>query len=132
MRPEMLTAVSALAVATVTAVGGITTAIIGRRQPRRPRGAERRDDFTAVTDKLSDHIARLEREAEQDREQAERDRQQAERDRARISAQDFALRYIGGWARSLVTYMRQQHLEPPPPPQPVPDEVRPYLHDISS
>ncbi|MFE1264394.1 hypothetical protein ACFW5X_28190 [Streptomyces albogriseolus] len=124
MRPEMLTALSALAVAGVTAVGGIVQVVIGRRQPRRPRGADRRDDFTAVTDKLGEHIARLEREAEQDR-------QQAEQDRARISAQDFALRYIAGWARSLVAYMRQQRLEPPPPPQPIPDEVRPYLHDIT-
>ncbi|MEU2339998.1 hypothetical protein ABZ608_41810 [Streptomyces sp. NPDC013172] len=132
MRPEMLTALSALAVATVTAIGGVATAIVGRRQPRRPRGAERRDDFTAVTDKLSDHIARLEREAEQDRQQAEQDRQQAEHDRQRISAQDFALRYIAGWARSLVAYMRQAQLEPPPPPQPIPDEVRPYLHDIGT
>ncbi|MEU0222017.1 hypothetical protein ABZ281_46560, partial [Streptomyces sp. NPDC006265] len=101
------------------------TAVIGRRQPRRPRGADRRDDFTVVTDKLSEHIARLEREVEQDR-------QQAEQDRARLGAQDFALRYIAGWARSLVAYMRQQRLEPPPPPQPIPDEVRPYLHDIGS
>ncbi|MFF4040562.1 hypothetical protein [Streptomyces sp. NPDC001816] len=125
MRTEMLTAVSALAVALVTAAGGVVTTVIGRRQPRRPRGAERRDDFTAVTDKLGEHIARLEREAEQDREQAEADRQ-------RITAQDYALRYIAGWARSLVAYMRQQRLEPPPPPQPIPDEVRPYLHDIGS
>lgn len=121
----MLTAFSALTVALVTAVGGIAQVIVGRRQPRRPRGAERRDDFTAVTDRLEKHIARLEHEAEQDR-------QQAEQDRARIGAQDFALRYIAGWARSLVAYMRQAQLEPPPPPQPVPEEVRPYLHDIGS
>ncbi|SED27414.1 hypothetical protein SAMN05216532_4028 [Streptomyces sp. 2231.1] len=121
----MLTALSALAVAIVTAIGGIATAIVGRRQPRRPRGAERRDDFTAVTNKLSEHIERLEREAEQDR-------QQAEQDRARLSAQDFALRYLAGWARSLVAYMRQAQLEPPPPPQPVPNEVAPYLHDIGT
>ncbi|MEU5707867.1 hypothetical protein [Streptomyces flaveolus] len=125
MRPEMLTALSALAVALVTAAGGVVTAVIGRRQPRRPRGAERRDDFTAVTDKLSEHIARLEREAEQDRQQAEQDRQ-------RIAGQDSAIRYLAGWARSLVAYMRQQRLEPPPPPQPIPDEVRPYLHDIGT
>ncbi|MFF8910154.1 hypothetical protein [Streptomyces olivaceoviridis] len=125
MRPEMLTALSALAVALVTAAGGVLTAVIGRRQPRRPRGAERRDDFTAVTDRLGQHIERLEREAEQDR-------QQAEADRARLTAQDYALRYIASWARSLVAYMRQAQLEPPPPPQPIPDEVRPYLHDIGT
>jgi hypothetical protein len=121
----MLTALSALAVAVVTAIGGIVQVVIGRRQPRPGRGADRRDDFTAVTTKLGEHIERLEREAAQDR-------QQAEQDRERIRAQDYALRYIAGWARSLVAYMRQAQLEPPPPPQPVPDEVRPYLHDIAS
>lgn len=118
----MLTAVSALAVAIVTAAGGTITAVIGRRQPR---GQQRRDDFTVVTD-------RMDREITRQGERIDELEADAERDRARISAQDFALRYIGGWARSLVAYMRQAQLEPPPPPQPIPDEVRPYLHDIGS
>ncbi|CAL9665420.1 hypothetical protein SUDANB145_07398 (plasmid) [Streptomyces sp. enrichment culture] len=118
----MLTALSALAVAGVTAVGGIVTAVIGRRQPR---GQQRRDDFAAVTD-------RMDREITRQGERIDELEAETERDRARITAQDFALRYIAGWARSLVTYMRQAQLEPPPPPQPVPDEVRPYLHDINS
>ncbi|MFJ7238205.1 hypothetical protein ACIQWB_13880 [Streptomyces olivaceus] len=122
MRPEMLTALSALTVAGVTAVGGIVTAVIGRRQPR---GQQRRDDFTVVTD-------RMEREITRQGERIDELEEDAERDRARITAQDFALRYIAGWARSLVSYMRHAHLEPPPPPQPVPDEVAPYLHDITS
>ncbi|MFE9920479.1 hypothetical protein ACFYQA_02500 [Streptomyces sp. NPDC005774] len=123
MRPEMLTALSALAVALVTAAGGAVTAIIGRRQPRRPRGAERRDDFTAVTDRLGQHIERLEREAEQDR-------QQADQDRERITAQDVTIRYMAGWLRTMVSFARQSRLEPPPPPQPIPNEARPYLHDV--
>ncbi len=118
----MLTALSALAVAGVTAVGGIATAVVGRRQPR---GQQRRDDFAAVTD-------RMDREITRQGERIDELEAETERDRARITAQDFALRYIASWARSLVTYMRAQQLEPPPPPQPVPDEVRPYLHDISS
>lgn len=118
----MLTALSALAVAVVTAIGAVTTAVIGRRQPR---GQQRRDDFTAVTDRMEKEITRQGQKIDE----MEAD---AERDRARISTQDYALRYIAGWARSLVGYMRQQRLEPPPPPQPIPDEVRPYLHDIDS
>ncbi len=118
----MLTALSALAVAGVTAVGGVATALVGRRQPR---GQQRRDDFTAITDRLGQHIERLEKRI--DEQEAD-----SERDRVRITAQDFAIRYIAGWARTLVGYMRQAQLEPPPPPQPVPDEVRPYLHDIST
>ncbi|MEU6520446.1 hypothetical protein [Streptomyces sp. NPDC046978] len=122
MSPEMLTAVSALAVAMVTAVGGVVTAIVGRRQPR---GQSRRDDFTAVTD-------RMEREITRQGEKIDELEEEAERDRARITAQDFAIRYLAGWARSLVGYMRRAQLEPPPPPQPMPDEVAPYLHDVSS
>ncbi|NEA52519.1 hypothetical protein [Streptomyces sp. SID10815] len=122
MRPEMLTAVSALAVAVVTAAGGVAMALIGRRQPR---GQRRRDDFTAVTDRMDRKITRQ-------GERIDELEAETERDRARITAQDFALRYIAGWARSLVGCMRAQQLEPPPPPQPVPEEVRPYLHDITS
>ncbi|WP_153183181.1 hypothetical protein [Streptomyces sp. E5N91] len=122
MRPEMATALSALAVAAVTAVGGIVTAVVGRRQPR---GQRRRDDFTVVTE-------RMDREITRQGERIDELEADAEQDRARITAQDFAIRYLAGWARSLVGYMRTQQLEPPPPPQPVPDEVRPYLHDITS
>lgn len=116
----MVTALSALSVALVTAVGGITTAIIGRRQPR---GQQRRDDFAAVTARLDKDIERLERRV--DEQEAD-----AERDRERITAQDITIRYLTGWVRSLVAHARQSRLEPPPPPQPMPDEVRPYLHDV--
>ena len=122
MRPEMLTALSALAVSGVTVVGGIVTAVIGRRQPR---GQRRRDDFTVVTE-------RMDREITRQGERIDELEADAERDRARLTAQDFAIRYLAGWARSLVGYMRTQQLEPPPPPQPVPDEVAPYMHDITS
>lgn len=112
----MPTTLSAPAVALVTAAGGVVTTITGRRQPR-SRGAERRDDFTAVTDRLSQHIERLEREAEQDR----------QRITARDSPRGTSRGGRGRWWRTCVRQM-----EPPPPPQPVPDEVRPYLHDIGS
>jgi hypothetical protein len=117
----MVTALSALAVAVVTAIGGIITTVVGRRQPR---GQRRRDDFTVIVGELRTSLTEVKAELGKQKEQSERDR-------ARVTAQDFALRYLAGWARSLVGYMREQRLEPPPPPQPVPDEVRPYLHDIS-
>ncbi|MFF0139320.1 hypothetical protein ACFYRN_23100 [Streptomyces sp. NPDC005227] len=123
MRPEMLTAVSALSVAVVTAVGGVVTTIVGRRQPRRGRGAERRDDFTAVTDKLGEHITRLERRIDEQETDAERDRE-------RITAQDSTIRYLVIWIRTLVTFIHRSRLEPPPPPQPVPPEAQPFLHDV--
>ncbi|MFK4100820.1 hypothetical protein ACI2L1_12235 [Streptomyces sp. NPDC019531] len=117
----MLTALSALGVAIVTAIGGIVMAVIGRRQPR---GQRRRDDFTTIVGELRTSLTEVKTELGNQKEQSERDR-------ARITAQDFAIRYLAGWARSLVGYMRQQRLEPPPPPQPVPEEVRPFLHDIT-
>ncbi|MFE7235650.1 hypothetical protein ACFVAF_34520 [Streptomyces sp. NPDC057596] len=120
MRTEMLTALSALAVAVVTAVGGVATTIVGRRQPR---GQQRRDDFTTIVTELRTSHAEVKAELQQQKEQADRDR-------ARITAQDYSIRYLAGWARSLVGYMRQSQLEPPPPPQPVPEEVQPYLHDV--
>lgn len=55
----MVTAATALAVALVTAAGGITTAVIGRRTAR---GADRRDTFTVIAD-------RLDRELTQERRQ---------------------------------------------------------------
>ncbi|MFE3004255.1 MULTISPECIES: hypothetical protein [unclassified Streptomyces] len=122
MRPEMLTALSALAVAGVTAVGGIVTAVIGRRQPR-SRGADRRDDFSAVTDKLGQHIERLERRVTEGETRAAEAQQ-------RITAQDYTIRYLVGWVRSLVSFIRRSQMEPPPPPQPVPAEAEPYLHDV--
>ncbi|MFF7067289.1 hypothetical protein [Streptomyces pseudovenezuelae] len=121
MRPEMLTALSALAVAVVTALGAVITAVVGRRQPR---GQRRRDDFTTIVGELRTSLTEVKTDLGKQKEQSERDR-------ARVTAQEFAIRYLAGWARSLVAYMRDQRLEPPPPPQPVPDEVRPYLHDIS-
>lgn len=118
----MLTALSALAVAVVTALGAVITAIVGRRQPR---GQRRRDDFTTIVGELRTSLGEVKTELAAQK-------AASERDRVRITAQDFALRYLAGWARSLVAYMRNAQLEPPPPPQPIPEEVQPYLHDISN
>jgi hypothetical protein len=45
MSPEMQTALTALAVAGITAIGTIVSVVVGRRQPR---GQGRRDDFTTA------------------------------------------------------------------------------------
>lgn len=50
---EMATAVTALTVALITAAGGITTAVIGRRSGR---GQERRDTFTVIADRLDKEL----------------------------------------------------------------------------
>lgn len=120
MGPEMLTALSALAVASVTAVGGILTTVIGRRQPR---GQRRRDDFAAVTARLDKDIERLEKRVT-DQETKAKDAQR------QITAQDVVIRYLVSWVRTLVGHIRGSRMEPPPPPQPVPEEASPYLHDI--
>jgi hypothetical protein len=122
----MLTAVSALGVAGVTAAGGIVTAVVGRRQPR---GESRRADFTLLTAQHRKEIERLDRRVDELESDAERDRERAQRDRQKIHAQDYALRYMAGWLKDLVSYIRHSGLEPPSPPQPMPDEVRPYVHD---
>jgi hypothetical protein len=118
--PEMVTALSALGVASVTAAGGIVTAVVGRRQPR---GQQRRDDFAAVTARLDKDIERLERRVD---EQEEEGREL----RVRITTQDFTIQYLLRWTRSLVGYVRRSGLEPPAPPQPVPPDVEPYLSDL--
>lgn len=120
MSPEMVTALSALGVASVTAAGGVVTAVVGRRQPR---GQARRDDFAAVTDRMEKDISRLERRLDE----AEGE---AAAQRARLTAQDFTVAYLLRWVRSLVGYVRRAGLEPPVPPQPVPPEVAPYLEDL--
>ncbi|NYV72998.1 hypothetical protein [Streptomyces sp. UH6] len=116
----MLTALSALAVALVTAIGGIATAMVGRR---RPRSAERRDDFTVVTERMDREIARQTTRIDE----LEAD---AERDRERIAVQDHTIRYLATWVRSLVAHVRLLGSEPPSPPQPVPEDAQQYLHDV--
>lgn len=123
----MLTAVSALGVAGVTAAGGIVTTVVGRRQPR---SESRRADIVLITDQHRKEITRLDKRVDELEADAERDRERATRDRQKIAGQDYALRYIVAWVRELVRYIRRSGLEPPAPPQPVPEEAQPYLHDI--
>jgi hypothetical protein len=114
MGPEMLTALAALGVAAVTAVGAVASAVVGRRQPR---GQARRDDFAAVTARQDKEIERLDgRITQQD---------------AKISGLYSALTFLSAAYRSLLAFIRAAGLQPPPPP-PAPDEARPYLHDIGT
>lgn len=112
-------AISGLGVSVTTAAGVIYAAKAGRRT----RGQERRADFETITERMDKEVDRLERRVEdQERE--------SEQQRARISSQEFTIRYLVGWLRSLVIAVRAAGAEPPPAPEPVPDGVQPYLHDI--
>lgn len=122
----MVAAISAVVVSGVTSIGGAATVVIGRRQPR---GQRRRDDFSLLTEQHRKEIGRLDRRVDELETDAERDRERADRDRQKINGQDYALRYLANWVRDLVGYIRTSGLEPPLPPQPMPEEVRPYVHE---
>lgn len=112
MSTEMLAALAALGVAVITAVGGVATVVIGRRQPR---GQGRRDDFAAVTARQDKEIERLDaRVTRQD---------------VKISGQSAAISYLSMCHRLLTSFVRTSGLQPPAQP-PIPDEAKPYLHDI--
>lgn len=119
MSAESWAAVSAVGVSAVTAGGVAYTAWAGRRT----RGQERRDDFSVVTD-------RMERELERLGKRVDEQELQATQDRARLSGQEFTIRYLCGWLRSMVGFIQASGLEPPPAPRPMPEDVRPYLSDI--
>ncbi|RAJ70304.1 hypothetical protein K378_01469 [Streptomyces sp. Amel2xB2] len=119
MSSAMVTALSALGVAIVTALGGIVVAVVGRRQPR---GQSRRDDFTVVTERQDKEIARLEARIES----AE---VKISGQEAKISGQSAAITYLQAWTRTLVAVVRGSGQQVPQP-APVPEEARPYLYDI--
>lgn len=119
MSAEAWAAMTAIPVSLATLGGTIYTARAGRRT----RGQERRDDFAAVTDRMQKELDRVgKRQDELELESASQ--------RARISGQDYTIRYLAGWVRSLVGFVQTSGLVPPPAPQPVPEEVRPFLHDL--
>lgn len=100
-----------IVVAAITSAGTLGVARTARRTPRQ----EKRDDFEKVTERLDKDIERLEgRITRQD---------------TQISGQTSAIGFLSGWVRTLVLFTRAAGLEPPPQPF-VPDEARPYLHDI--
>ena len=112
-------AISAIGVSLATAAGTVYTAWAGRRT----RGQERRADFNAITGRLDKEVERLERRAEEQE-------LEAAQQRARLASQEWTIRYLASWVRSLVATVRAAGQEPPPPPAPVPEEVIPYLHGI--
>jgi hypothetical protein len=119
MTGEMVTAATGVVVAVVSAGASVWAG----RSARRTKRQEKRDDFTVVTDRMDREIARqgsrideLETESEQQR--------------TRLTGQDFTIRYLTNWVRSLYGVIRTSEIEPPVPPQPMPPEVQQYLHDI--
>lgn len=119
MSAESWAAISVVGAAAVTGAGTVYTARAGRRT----RGQERRDDFTVVTGEMRREIERLGKRLD------EQELQSAEQ-RARLAGQDYTIRYLTGWVRSLVGFVRTSGLEPPPMPQPAPEEIQPYLRDL--
>jgi tetrahydromethanopterin S-methyltransferase subunit G len=102
---------TSVVVSVLTAGGTVGVARAARRTPRQ----EKRDDFETVTRRLDKDIERLEtRIARQD---------------TQIAGQTSAIGMLSGWVRTLVIFTRAAGLEPPPQPF-VPEEARPYLHDI--
>ncbi len=98
----------------VSAMAAFGSTLVGRAARRTPR-QEKRDDFEKVTERLDKDIERLEgRITRQD---------------GQISGQTSAIGYLSGWVRTLVLFTRAAGLEPPPQPF-LPDEAKPYLHDI--
>jgi tetrahydromethanopterin S-methyltransferase subunit G len=98
----------------VSAMAAFGSTMVGRAAKRTPR-QEKRDDFEKVTQRLDKDIERLEgRISRQD---------------TQISGQTSAIGYLSGWVRTLVLFTRAQGLEPPAPPF-VPDDAKPYLHNI--
>lgn len=122
----MVAAVSAVVVSGVTSIGGVATVVIGRRQPR---GQRKRDDFKLLADQHVKEIRRLDGRVDELEADASQARERADRDHRKIDGQDYALRYLAGWVRDLVAYIRREGLEPPMPPLPMPEEVRPYVHE---
>jgi hypothetical protein len=113
------TALSALGVASVGLAGTVYTARAGRRSGKQ----ERRDDFTVVTERMERELERLAKRV--DEQELETTQQ-----RARLAGQEYSIRYLCGWIRSMVGFIQASGLEPPPAPNPIPEDVRPYLHDL--
>ncbi|MEV7770602.1 hypothetical protein [Kitasatospora sp. NPDC086791] len=119
MSGESWAAISAVGAAAVTLGGTVYTA----RASRRSASQERRDDFRVVTDRMQHELDRLgKRIDEQELESVQQ--------RARLAGQEYTIRYLAGWVRSMVGFVRASGLEPPPAPQPVPEDVRPFLQGL--
>lgn len=115
MSPEI---VASIVVSALTGVCGVWAARSARRTPRQ----EKRDDFTVVTDRLDKDIERLQRRiSEQESE--------SEKHRLRISEQDEAIGWLLARLRGLTSYIRSAGMAPPPP-EPMPERVRKYIHHV--
>ncbi|MFB7244665.1 hypothetical protein ACFCYX_19655 [Streptomyces populi] len=97
--------------AVVAAAGGVVSA----RSARRTKRQERRDDFTAVTDRMEKEIKRQGTALEEQQEQ--------------INGQGAAISWLVVDRRGLVSTIRGAGLKPPPA-RPIPDRAKPYLDSI--
>ena len=99
---EMWTAVSGGVAGVVTAVATVW----GGQAARRTRQDRRRDDFTAVTDRMEKEISRA---AERLDELEEMTSRQA----ARLEGAGVAITYLIDRVRGLTTWVRASGMEPP-------------------
>lgn len=96
--------------------------VVAARSARRTKRQERRDDFTAVTDRMEKEIGRQgSRITELEADTAAQQEQ--------ITGQGAAISWLVMDRRRLVSYIRGAGLEPPLP-RPIPERARPYLDSL--
>lgn len=102
----------------VAAAGGVISA----RAARRTKRQERRDDFTAVTDRMEKELGR--QGARIDELESEAATQQEQ-----LTGQGAAIAWLVDDRGRLVRYIRGAGLEPPLQ-LPIPERARPYLNHM--
>lgn len=117
MTPDVNTIASVLG---TVATGGL--AAWAARSAKRTKPQEKRDDFTAVTDRMEKEIGRQgSRITELESDSVVKQDQ--------ITGQGAAISWLVVDRRSLVSYIRRSGLEPPLA-RPIPERARPYLDSI--
>ncbi|MFG2412262.1 hypothetical protein [Streptomyces goshikiensis] len=107
---------ASVGVSVVTGASGVWAVRAARRTPRQ----EKRDDFTAVTDRMNGEIVRQGKQIEGLEIRADR----AER---RVEGAGVAIAYLIGRVRELHGYIRSVGMEPPTA-EPIPEAARDFIH----
>jgi hypothetical protein len=107
---------ASVGISVATGVCGVWAARAARRTPRQ----EKRDDFTAVTDRMSGEITR------QGHRITELETTTGVQNR-RLEGAGVAIAYLIGRVRELHGYIRSVGMEPPTA-QPIPEKAREFIH----
>lgn len=113
MNPETW---ASIGVSAVTGVSGVWAVRAARRTPRQ----EKRDDFTAVTDRMNGEIKR------QGVRITELETTTGAQSR-RLEGAGVAIAYLIGRVRELHGYIRSVGMEPPTA-EPIPEKAREFIH----